>query len=70
MSAICQMKHFVVPVYGGDEAEAALNRFLQNRAVLEVHREFWTGGAEACWCTQLNPQLNISQLVGRRKRLV
>ena len=50
MSAVHQLKHFVIPVFGGEEAEATLNRFLQNHAVLEVHREFWNRGTDACWC--------------------
>jgi superfamily II DNA helicase RecQ len=50
MSAVHQVKHFVVPVFGGDDAEDALNRFLRNHAVLEVHRELWARGTDACWC--------------------
>lgn len=73
MSAVHQLKHFVIPVFGGEEAEAALNRFLQNHAVLEVHREFWTRGTDACWCFSIrygeSNDGNGHSTVGRRARV-
>ena len=48
MSASQLIKHFTIPIFDNSEVEAALNRFLQSHAILEIHHEFlartdWAG---------------------------
>jgi superfamily II DNA helicase RecQ len=45
-----QLKHFLIPVEGGADAEEALNRFLRGHQILSVREEFVAAGADSRWC--------------------
>ena len=50
------MKFFTVPAFGGEGAEAELNRFLATHRILGLDRQFVQDGANSAWCLRVSYQ--------------
>jgi len=45
-----QIKIISVPVFGGEDAERELNKFLRGQRILRVEKEFLAAGTDSTWC--------------------